>query len=264
MKEATPTVRLISRPELNWNAVLDFISSLGIDLKYAQVADDPQQRGASLSEFMGRLCYRSYDVGANKNITKIRRDSEAYIRNIIDSDHGSVFEHAQFTFAISDVSRVFTHELVRHRVGTAISQESQRYVALEEMGFWMPDWAMELHENDPTFHSLVVSSLQVYEKIQMNFRRYFRLDEEGISFAEKKAMTSFIRRFLPEGMATAIGWSANLRTLRHTIPLRTSMAAEDEIRHVFDQIAKIMVDREPIIFQDFVRDDLGVWTKEKR
>lgn len=261
MKEATPTVRLIAEPRLDWNQILNYLEGQGI-LKDAQIADFPKQTGASLSEFMGRLCYRSFVPGANVNVTKIRKDSQAYIRNIIDSDHGSVFEHAQYSFAMDGVSRVMTHELVRHRVGTAISQESQRYVALEEMGFWLPEWAMELHTNDPTFHSLVVSSLQVYEQIQRQWRTYFQLD--GKTFAEKKKATSFIRRFLPEGAATAIGWSANLRTLRHTIPLRTSLAAEDEIREVFDQVAEIMVKREPLIFQDFRRDNEGVWFKSEQ
>jgi thymidylate synthase (FAD) len=43
-----------------------------------------------------------------------------------------VLEHAQFTFFITGVSRGLTHELVRHRVGVAISQRSTRYVDEDE------------------------------------------------------------------------------------------------------------------------------------
>lgn len=262
MKAVEPRVRLIAHPEINWNVLMQYLESQGIDLRSAQITDVPSQVGSSLSEFMGRLCYRSFDESANKNVTRIRRDSLAYIRNLIDSDHGSVFEHAQYTFVISGVSRVFTHELVRHRVGTAISQESGRYVAQEEMGFWIPDWAEELEKNDQEFAALLHSTLSVYEQIQRKWREYFQLDAEGVPFAEKKHKTSFIRRFLPEGRSNAIGWSANLRTLRHTIPLRTSGAAEEEIRLVFDQIARLMKDREPLVFQDFfLHKDTGEWHK---
>ena len=38
---------------------------------------------------------------------------------------------------------MFTHELVRHRVGTSISQESLRFVRLDDLPFWFPDWAQE-------------------------------------------------------------------------------------------------------------------------
>ena len=37
-----------------------------------------------------------------------------------------------------NVSRVFTHELVRHRAGSAFSQESLRYVRLTDIGFRVP------------------------------------------------------------------------------------------------------------------------------
>jgi hypothetical protein len=40
-------------------------------------------------------------------------------------------------------SRVFSHEIVRHRPGTAVSQESRRYVRLDELPFWFPEWARE-------------------------------------------------------------------------------------------------------------------------
>ena len=42
-----------------------------------------------------------------------------------------------------------------------------------------------------------------------------------------------------------------VRTARHLIPLRTSRHAEEEIRLVFSQIAEILVERFPHVFQDF-------------
>jgi len=60
----------------------------------------------------------------------VRSDRREYFENLLRSAHGSVLEHAGYSFALRNVSRVFTHELVRHRAGSAFSQESLRYVRL--------------------------------------------------------------------------------------------------------------------------------------
>jgi thymidylate synthase (FAD) len=69
----------------------------------------------------------------------VRTDQHEYLGNLLASLHGSVLEHASDTFAFHNVSRVFTHELVRHRAGSAFSQESLRYVRLAEIGFRVPE-----------------------------------------------------------------------------------------------------------------------------
>ena len=91
-----------------------------------------------LVEFGGRSCYRSWEPGLNPNVRKIRTDQREYFANILRSGHGSVLEHANYSFALRNVSRVFTHELVRHRAGSAFSQESLRYVRLTDIGFRVP------------------------------------------------------------------------------------------------------------------------------
>ena len=94
-------------------------------------------------EFAGRLCYRSWEPGLNKNVRQVRTNVEDYLDNLLKSMHGSVLEHSFYVFIFHQVSRVFTHELVRHRVGTSISQESLRFVRLDDLPFWFPDWAQE-------------------------------------------------------------------------------------------------------------------------
>src|SRR2546426_5807383 len=91
-----------------------------------------------LIEIAGRVCYRSFGVGLNPNITQIRSKSRDYFRNVIQKGDGSILEHASITFALMWVSRVLTHELVRHRVGTAFSQESLRFVRAKSIP--VPDW----------------------------------------------------------------------------------------------------------------------------
>ena len=69
---------------------------------------------------------------------------------------------------------------------------------------------------------------------------HFRLDETGVPFHEKKHKTSFMRRFAPDGVATGLLWTANIRTLRHTIEARTDPGAEEEIRLLFGRIGELM------------------------
>src|ERR1700723_1090852 len=99
-----------------------------------------------LSECAGRVCYRSWSAydenkkeGTNQNVTKIREDNTEYVQNVIKQAHGSILEHSNISFIWHNVSRVVTHELVRHRAGMAYSQESLRYVRLDELKVWLPD-----------------------------------------------------------------------------------------------------------------------------
>ena len=64
-------------------------------------------------------------------------------------------------------------------------------------------------------------------------------------FHVKKEVTSALRRLAPTGLSTDIIWTANVRTLRHVIEMRTAEGAEEELRLVFDKIARIMSDEAP-------------------
>ena len=65
--------------------------------------------GELLVEFGGRACYRSWEPGLNVNVTRVRTDRQQYFENLLRSAHGSVLEHASYSFALRNVSRVFTH-----------------------------------------------------------------------------------------------------------------------------------------------------------
>ena len=81
-------------------------------------------------------------------------------------------------------------------------------------------------------------------------------------FHVKKEVTSALRRLAPIGLSTDIIWTANVRTLRHVIEMRTAQGAEEELRLVFDEIARIMQAEAPDLFQDFTRQDDGSWVPE--
>jgi thymidylate synthase ThyX len=150
-----------------------------------------------------------------------------------------------------------THELVRHRVGSAFSQESLRYVRLADIGFRVPPTLEPLRER-------VISIVEQLEEFQLSAARELDLDGEGVPFHVKKEITSAMRRLAPIGLSTDIIWTANVRTLRHVIEMRTAEGAEEELRLVFDKIAALMQREAPGLFQDFTRQPDGSWVPEHK
>ena len=88
------------------------------------------------------------------------------------------------------------------------------------------------------------------------------IDADGVPFHVKKEVTSALRRLAPIGLSTDIVWTANARTLRHVIEMRTAEGAEEELRLVFDKVAQIMLAEAPGLFQDFTRQPDGSWAPE--
>jgi thymidylate synthase (FAD) len=146
-------------------------------------------------------------------------------------------------------------QLVRHRAGLAFSQESLRYVRLTEIGFRVPPALEPVRDQ-------VLSIVEQLEEFQLTAAAALGIDAEGVPFHVKKEATSALRRLAPIGLSTDIIWTANLRTLRHVIEMRTADGAEEELRLVFDRVARLMLDEAPLIFQDFDRDDSGAWVPQ--
>jgi thymidylate synthase (FAD) len=253
MRTVEPEVFLVSRPELDYDELARYLGEVGGE-SWLERLDRGDLDAQNLAEFAGRLCYRSFEPGLNPNVVRIRDNQADYLRNILASAHGSVLEHLNFSFVLHNVSRVLTHELVRHRPGVAISQESLRFVRLDELPFWFPEWARE----DPELMKRATAMLEQMEQFQGWMAEHFGLDEEGVKFAEKKHRTSFMRRFAPEGLATGLVWTANVRTLRHTVEARTAAGAEEEIRLLFQRIGELMVKEAPALFGDYTVED-GAW-----
>lgn len=199
--------------------------------------------GEILCSFYAKACYRALTTKHNKNITRVR-DIYDNIAGTIASNHGSVFEHCFLNFTTNNCSRIYTHELVRHRAGTAFSQTSGRYVRNDELYF---------------VHDPILDDVQDDIKDALSYieEKYKAIEEKlGINnmknFAHKKKLTSAMRRILPNGQANEIGFSVNLRALRHTITMRTSEHAEWEIRVIFNQIFDLIFDKYRAIFHDAI------------
>ena len=254
MRETTPRVFLIARPSIDLEAMHGYLGDVG-GASWLELRSGSENDAEMLVEFAGRMCYRSWEPGLNPNVTRIRTDRREYFANILRSGHGSVLEHANYSLALRNVSRVMTHELVRHRAGSAFSQESLRYVRLADIGFRVPPALEPLREK-------VLSIVEQLEEFQASAAKELGIDEEGVPFHVKKEITSAMRRLAPIGLSTDIIWTANVRTLRHVIEMRTAAGAEEEMRLVFDEVARVMIAEAPGLFQDFSRSDDGSWTPQ--
>lgn len=275
MENVAPTVFLVGETRVNRDGLAAYLEHIGVPEWESDAPSDPEL----LTEVMGRLCYRSFKPGLNPNITKIREHNSDYIQNIIRVKHGSVIEHATVNFIFADVSRVFTHELVRHRPGVAISQESLRFVRLDALNQWIPAVIRESPEALEVFGRTFAE----LERIQLDLAGLFELDKmkecdkcngtgrrdaiecskcKGTGevaahpFSQKKLITSAMRRLAPIGVATNIGWSANIRTIRWLLEARTHPSAEEEIRLVFSQVGSLMLERYPNLFADFKSEEV--------
>ena len=242
MKIVTPRVFVIGESVAIQEGLDGMLECLGVPDWTTDAASDTEK----LSEIAGKLCYMSFDTDLNANLTRTgTRNNHDYLQQgIIATKHGSVLEHTVVNLVLLDVSRVLTHELVRHGDGTAFSQESGRYVR-RELGMFIPDI---VRENPQLFKEFVKAA----EAIEGNYTKLVALSgiNEATDFGWKKKMTSALRRVLPEGRANAIFFSANHRALRHIIQMRTDRHAEEEVRRAFVPVFYAMLERYPAIYAD--------------
>lgn len=178
-------------------------------------------------EHAGRTCYKS------------EKNDPMIIQSWIKSGHLSVIEHASATFRISGVSRVLTHQLVRHRVAS-FSQESQRYCVPKLTNFVIPD---SIKQNK--------KALSVYEQIHGEIiEAYETLLDMGI----KKEDARFL---LPNSTNTEIVMTMNLREFRHFIELRADKHSQWEIQEIAKEILLKLYDHAPFTFGDLVEKFIG-------
>lgn len=257
MQFAKPAVYMIAETKILPGEMSAFLEHIGAKDWRSRA---PGSDGEELIEVAGRMCYKSFDVELNKNLTRVREGNREYLENVIKQKHGSVLEHATVTFALCDVSRVVTHELVRHRAGTAFSQESLRFVRLTDIKAYFPQ-VFRQHPKGGEIGQLFKDTIVNLEAIQNKLASMTDIDNEK-SFSVKKILQSAFRRLAPIGLATNIIVTANHRAWRHMIAMRTDASAEEEIRLVFDQIAEYLKQHFPWLYADMEKQADGSWKFE--
>ncbi len=182
----------------------------------------------SICAAAGNSCYSprpSYEIAEDI-------DAERVLSRIVGMGHHSVIEHAVFTFSVQGVSRALTHQLVRHRVAS-FSQQSQRYVSLEEPTYVTPHTVEEDEEAGRVFR----------ETMDAIWDAYRRLESMGIPAEDA-------RYLLPNGCTTNITITMNARELLHFFSLRCCNRAQWEIRELADRMLELCIEVSPVIFRD--------------
>ncbi len=145
----------------------------------------------------------------------------------------STLEHITFTFYIEGISRVTSHQLVRHRIAS-YTQESQRYSAAERDYITPP--------------SIINSGLEVKfrEYVSKAYELYDEIVKSGIPYEDA-------RYILPQAVTTRLLMTVNLREFIHIACLRTSIHAQWEIKELInlmiEEVSKIIPEISELILK---------------
>ncbi len=205
-----------------------------------------------LIETAGRTCYQS-----SSPITQ--ETAKEFVRMILLRGHESVIEHSHMAVRFSNLSRGYTHEMVRHRL-CAFSQESTRYVDYAKEAVDLEEFQLHCvvpphRDENEEVEVEVPSNIPNPEAVQLklNIKDMFAM-EEAFYRALRKAgwVPQDARQVLPIGIRSQIVVSCNLREWRHIFKMRTNKAAHWEIRGVMCALLRQVKLEIPVIFDDFV------------
>jgi len=147
-------------------------------------------------------------------------DAVDFIRKLIDMGHESAIEPLVFTFNISGVSRIFSHQAVRHRIASYLQRSARLRRRYTENDFIIP--------SGTEFIDIYV---ETWKYIRSQYERLLSLGEDP----------DRARRVLPQGLATELTITINARSLRNFLNLRLSPKADFEIREVAMAMARHLV-----------------------
>ena len=243
---------MLAKPSVNVAGLADFLKGFAPELQFSQYLDDPTplSRVAQLCKTAGQLCYMSFGPKRTYNA-----DAARYFRNIMESGHGSVLEHANFSFLFYGISRSVTHELVRHRAGFGFSQVSQRYVSGRVLRFVeRPEYQGDaiLHE---AFERRIDRAAQDYEQTA---QRLLEQQKSGVDLLSGEARTDLrkkvqqaARSVLPNETEAPIVVTGNVRAWRHFLEMRANAHAETEIRALAFRTYLCLTAAESLLFGDY-------------
>ena len=170
------------------------------------------------------LSYKTIKEGLSRaDIGKILDEA------IIKGRH-SVLEHASFTFSVSGVSRVFTHQLVRHRIAS-YSQLSQHSSDASNLDFILPPGIRDDSDLNSECSRLLNQCQELYRKMV----------RQGIP----KGSARYI---LPSAFTTRIIATFNARSLFNLLEQRECITREWEFREVALMMHIELMHAAPMIF----------------
>ena len=211
-------------------------------------------------EEAARTCYQSSHKVAPGS-------AKVFVENIMKFGHESVLEHVVITVRFI-TNRGMTHELVRHRIGIAFSQESTRFcdycgdkfgneiTVIDQREHIMDFLAPEGHQHSSIAETkeCANSGCSACKKI-MHAIADWTMAMACCEDSYKKLRTDglpaeYARDALPNDLKTDIVVTANLREWRHIFKLRTAKKAHFNIRGLMRKLCEEFKKSIPIIFDD--------------
>lgn len=176
-------------------------------------------------------CRTCYSADSPFNIYNSTDDEEKMLKlieRVISSGHFSTIEHIQVSFAISNVSRACTHQLVRHR-HMSFSQKSQRYV--KEKG---------------QFDYIIPPTIEKNPELKEKFEKFMaEISNIYTEFTEAGIPAEDARFVLPNATSSSMVASLNLREMIHLANLRLCTRAQYEIRILVKKMCEELAKEEP-------------------
>jgi thymidylate synthase (FAD) len=247
-----PGIVMLARPQTNVAGLAGFLEGFDPELRFPEYLDDPTRLpdSSQLCKTAGQTCYMSFGPRRTKN-----ENAAAYIERLTSAGHGSVLEHASFSFLLYGISRSVTHELVRHRAGVGFSQISQRYVSGAVLRFVERPEYQEDEELHRLFEERANRAASEYGEMAD-----LLLDRQGggnsmlsadYKTDARKKVQQTARSLLPNETEAPMVFTGNVRALRHIIEMRADAHAESEIRNLALRLFLCAFTVDPILFGDY-------------
>jgi thymidylate synthase (FAD) len=222
-----------------------------LKVKLLQYTPEPEK----LVTAAAKLCYSH--SGVDEIMDNLDDKSiDRFINMLMGLDHESPIEHVSFTFGVEGVSRTLTHQLVRHRIAS-YSQQSQRYVKLDQFGYIVPPSI----ENNPKAKEKFIEAMEYSQKCydeladmlyQDHFKELIESGEDEVQ-AQRKAEKTAIedaRYVFPNACETKIVFTMNARTLLNFFNHRCCNRTQWEIHALADEMLKQVREVAPLIFKN--------------
>ena len=220
-------------------------------VKLIQHTPEPEKLIAAAA----KLCYSP--VGVEDIMEGLEpQKTEKFLGMLVDIGHESPIEHVSFTFAVEGVSRVLTHQLVRHRIGCSYSQQSQRYVKLEQFEYIIPPEIEKVPQAMALFMKAMDEDQQTYNKlVEVLFKEHYdkltaagKSEKQAKAAAEKSAIED-ARYVFPNACETKIVFTMTARALMNFFRHRCCQRAQWEIREMSEAMLAQVKAVAPTLFK---------------
>ena len=215
---------------------------MSIKVELIQYTPEPEKLIAASA----KLCYSA--VGIDEIMDNLTEENTSKFLNMLMSlGHQSPIEHVNFTFGVEGVSRSLSHQLVRHRIAS-YSQQSQRYVKLNQFEYVIPPEIQRDEEAKDIFIKNMIENQSTYDKLVEILKE--KHIKNGISekIAEKKAIED-ARYVFPNACETKVIFTMNARTLINFFNHRCCTRAQWEIREMADIMLEQVKKIAPVLFK---------------